>query len=141
MLVSEPIGATGVEMGMRVAMMVGVLVVASGCVWAQTPMKQADKVFVNGKIWTGDEKKPQAEALAIRGDKIVAVGTAEEVKKVAGANAAVVDLHGRLVVPGFQDSHAHWPGSSVNDVDLHGAETLKEFQVRRNALRPDDFRD
>jgi predicted amidohydrolase YtcJ len=58
----------------------------------------------------GDEKKPQAEALAIRGDKIVAVGTAEEVKKVAGANAAVVDLHGRLVVPGFQDSHAHWPG-------------------------------
>jgi len=117
-------------MEMRVAMMVGVLAVGSGCVWAQTPMKQADKVFVNGKIWTGDEKKPQAEALAIRGDKIVAVGTAEEVKKVAGANAAVVDLHGRLVVPGFQDSHAHWPGSSVNDVDLHGAETLKEFQKR-----------
>jgi predicted amidohydrolase YtcJ len=91
-------------------------------------------VFVNGKIWTGDEKKPQAEALAIRGDRIVAVGTPEEVTKAVGADAAVVDLHGRLVVPGFQDSHAHWPGSSVNDEDLHGAETLREFQSRLASL-------
>jgi len=99
------------------------------CVRAQAPQK-ADRIFANGKIWTADDTRPQAEALAIRGDKIVAVGTTEEVKKLAGPDVAVVDLHGRLVVPGFQDSHAHWPGSSVNDVDLHGAETLQEFQTR-----------
>jgi len=115
---------------MLVATALLVLAVVSGCVLAQAPGKQADKVFVNGKIWTGDEKSPQAEALAIRGDKILAVGSAEEVKKAAGADAILVDLHGRLVVPGFQDSHAHWPGSSVNEVDLHGTETLKEFQTR-----------
>jgi len=39
-------------------------------------------------------------------------------------NAAAVDLQGRLVVPGFQDSHAPWPGSSVNDVDLQGDQGL-----------------
>jgi predicted amidohydrolase YtcJ len=97
---------------------------------AQTHTPRVERVFVNGKIWTADDARPQAEALAINGDKIVAVGTTEEVKKLAGPGTAVVDLHGRLVVPGFQDSHAHWPGSSVNDVDLHGAETLEEFQKR-----------
>lgn len=100
------------------------------CGWAQRPQQKVDRIFVNGKIWTGDEARPAAEALAIRTDKIVAVGTTEEVKKLAGPDTPVVDLHGRLVVPGFQDSHAHWPGSSVNEVDLHGAETLEEFQKR-----------
>jgi predicted amidohydrolase YtcJ len=113
-------------MRVRSAAAVVALAGISACAQAQN----AERVFVNGKIWTGDEKKPQAEALAIRGDRIVAVGTPEEVTKAVGVDAAVVDLHGRLVVPGFQDSHAHWPGSSVNDVDLHGAETLREFQSR-----------
>jgi len=115
---------------MRVAMVVGVLAVMTVSALSQAPMKQADKVFVNGKIWTGDEGRPTAEALAIRGEKILAVGSVDEVKKAAGERAIVVDLHGRLVVPGFQDSHSHWPGSSVNEVDLHGTETLKEFQTR-----------
>jgi len=97
---------------------------------AQTPKPHAERVFVNGKIWTADDARPAAEALAIRGDKLVAVGTTEEVQKLAGPGTTVVDLHGRLVLPGFQDSHAHWPGSSVNDVDLHGADTLREFQAR-----------
>jgi predicted amidohydrolase YtcJ len=97
---------------------------------AQTPKPHAERVFVNGKIWTADDAQPAAEALAIRGDKLVAVGTTEEVKNLAGPGTTVVDLHGRLVLPGFQDSHAHWPGSSVNDVDLHRADTLREFQAR-----------
>jgi predicted amidohydrolase YtcJ len=97
---------------------------------AQTPRQKVERIFVNGKIWTGEEARPVVEALAVRGDKIVAVGSTQEVRALAGQDAAVVDLHGLLVVPGFQDSHAHWPGSSVNDVDLHGAETLKEFQER-----------
>ncbi|HET8965748.1 MAG TPA: hypothetical protein VFN20_06025, partial [Candidatus Acidoferrum sp.] len=66
-------------MKMRVAVVAGALALVSVCVAGQTT-KQADRVFVNGKIWTGDSARPMAEALAIRGDKIVAVGTAEEVK-------------------------------------------------------------
>jgi Predicted metal-dependent hydrolase with the TIM-barrel fold len=115
---------------MRVGAMVIWVLATNGSVTGQAPVQPVDRVFVNGKIWTGDPGRPTAEALAIRGDRIVAVGTSDEVKKRVGADAAIVDLRGRLVVSGFQDSHAHWPGSSVNDVDLHGAETLEEFQSR-----------
>jgi predicted amidohydrolase YtcJ len=100
------------------------------CTPAQTPQQHADRIFVNGKIWTEDDVRPQAEALAVSGDKLLAVGTNEEVRALAAPDTAVVDLHGRLVVPGFQDSHLHFPGQSVNEVDLHGTETLKEFQQR-----------
>ncbi|MGB8474813.1 MAG: amidohydrolase [Candidatus Acidiferrum sp.] len=100
------------------------------CTAAQTPPQHADRIFVNGKIWTEDAARPQAQALAISGDKILAVGSNEEVRALAAADTAIVDLQGRLVVPGFQDSHLHFPGKSVNEVDLHGTETLKEFQQR-----------
>src|SRR6476659_3384529 len=69
-----------------------------------------DRIFLNGKIWTGDDAHPSAEALAVSGDKIVAVGTNAEIKKLSVADTAVVDLHGRFVAPGFQDSHLHFPG-------------------------------
>src|SRR5438876_2010927 len=98
---------------------------------AQTARQHADRIFVNGKIWTADDARPQAQALAISGDKIMAVGSNEEVHALATtADTAVIDLQGRLVVPGFQDSHLHFPGQSVNEVDLHGTETLKDFQQR-----------
>jgi predicted amidohydrolase YtcJ len=85
---------------------------------------------VNAKIWTADPARPQAEALAIAGDTIVAVGSTAEVKTLAAADTAVLDLGGRLVIPGFQDSHLHFPGRSVNEVELHGAASVKEFQQR-----------
>ena len=97
---------------------------------AQTPQQHADRIFVNGKVWTGDDARPQAQALAVSGDKILAVGSNEELRALAAADTAVIDLQGHLVVPGFQDSHLHFPGRSVNEVDLHGTETLKEFQQR-----------
>ena len=100
------------------------------CTPAQTPQQHADRIFVNGKIWTGDDARPQAQAFAVSGDKILAVGSNEEVRALAAPDSAVIDLHGRLVVPGFQDSHLHFPGPSVSEVDLHGTETLKEFQQR-----------
>src|SRR5215510_4822068 len=117
-------------MSVQVAVVCLGVALTAVCGLAQTPQQAVDRIFVNGKIWTADDARPAAEGMAIRGDKIVAVGTTEDVKKLAGPNTAVVDLHGRLIVPGFQDSHAHWPGSSVNDVDLHQAETLEEFQSR-----------
>ena len=97
---------------------------------AQAPQAHADRVFLDGKIWTGDEAHPYAEALAISGDRILAVGPTADVKALAGADTAIVNLHGRLVVPGFQDSHLHFPGHSVNEVDLRGVESVQEFQGR-----------
>jgi predicted amidohydrolase YtcJ len=97
---------------------------------AQTPQPHADRIFVNGVIWTGDDVSPRARAMAIGGDTILTVGTDDEVRALATPDTAIVDLRGRLVVPGFQDSHLHFPGASVNHVDLSGAETLREFQRR-----------
>ena len=89
-----------------------------------------DRIFVNGRIWTGDDARPSAEAMAIGGDKIVAVGTTVEVRALAAADTPVVDLHGRRVVPGFNDAHLHFPGPSIDVVDLAGAESLAELQRR-----------
>ena len=100
------------------------------CAYAQTEKPHADRIFVNGKIWTADDVRPLARALAVNGDKIIAVGSNEEVRAIASPDTAVIDLRGRLVLPGFQDSHLHFPGRSVNEVDLHGVENLKNFQQR-----------
>ena len=97
---------------------------------AQAPAQRADRIFVNGKIWTADDARPPAEALAVSGDKVLAVGSSQEIRALAGPNTVTVDLGGRLVVPGFQDSHLHFPGASVNSVELDGIETLQGFQKK-----------
>ena len=85
------------------------------CASAQTTVQHADRIFLNGKIWTEDDARPLAQALAISGDKILSVGSNNEVKALAGPDTLVIDLRGRLMVPGFQDSHLHVPGRSVNN--------------------------
>src|SRR5919202_1434745 len=71
----------------------------------QTP---ADLILVNGRVFTADAANPSAEAVAIKGGRIVAVGSAAEVEKLAGAATRRVDLAGRVVVPGFNDAHFHF---------------------------------
>jgi predicted amidohydrolase YtcJ len=68
---------------------------------------KADLVMVNGSIHTCDEGRPRAQALAIDGDVIVAVGSNEEVRGAVGTGTPVMDAGGRLVVPGFNDAHVH----------------------------------
>jgi predicted amidohydrolase YtcJ len=97
---------------------------------AQNAKPHTDRIFVNGVIWTGDDAHPSAEAIAIYGDKLLAVGTNQEIRALAAADTAVVDLKGRFVVPGFQDSHLHFPGASVNSVRLEGIESLEAFEKR-----------
>ena len=92
--------------------------------------QHAERIFVNGNIWTEDDAHPRAEALAVSGDQLVAVGSNAAIRALASPDTAIVDLHGRLVVPGFQDSHLHFPGPSINEVDLAGANSLREFQQR-----------
>jgi predicted amidohydrolase YtcJ len=67
----------------------------------------ADLVLTGGHVHTVDAARPRAEAVAVRGDRIVAVGTAAEVAPLIGGRTRVVDLRDRLLVPGFQDAHVH----------------------------------
>jgi predicted amidohydrolase YtcJ len=68
-----------------------------------------DRVYLNAVVWTGDTRQPAGEAFAVRGDRIVAVGTTEEIRALAGRTTDSVDLRGRRVVPGFNDAHWHLP--------------------------------
>lgn len=94
-----------------------------------TAAPAADLVLVNGKLWTGNPKQPQAEAIAFRDGRIVAVGTTAEIKALAGPAANRIDLAGRRVVPGFYDSHVHLLGSGtrLGQVALKDAATEDEL--------------
>jgi predicted amidohydrolase YtcJ len=94
----------------------------------QTLPQHADRIFINAKIWTADDSQPLAEALAISGDKILAVGATDQIRALAASDTVVIDLKGRLVVPGFQDSHLHFPGDSINSIALDGIDTLEGFK-------------
>jgi predicted amidohydrolase YtcJ len=85
------------------------LVGASMLVSAQQPAPaQADLVLTNGKIITVDAQFSIAQAVAVRGDRIVAVGTNADITRMAGPNTRRIDLRGRAVVPGMIDNHAHF---------------------------------
>lgn len=88
--------------------------------------------LVGGRIWTGDAGRPWAEAVAVSGDRIMAVGSSEEIRARAGADARMIELNGRLVVPGLGDSHTHFlsGGFVLLGLDLRYADTPEEF-VRR----------
>lgn len=94
---------------------------------------RADRIFINGKVWTGDDTQPAVQAIAISGDKILAVGTTAEIRALASDGSEVVDLENRRVVPGFQDSHTHFLMAAAHkgrQVELDDAETLEDIQRR-----------
>jgi predicted amidohydrolase YtcJ len=84
------------------------LAIAAGfsAVWFQVALAQ-DRILVNGKIFTANTQQPYAEAVSIRGGKILAVGSRREVDASVGADAQVVDLGGKTLLPGLIDSHIH----------------------------------
>ncbi|RRA48491.1 hypothetical protein D1Y84_09515 [Acidipila sp. EB88] len=84
---------------------------------AQQP--RADTVLLHGKIFTGAASQPYVEALAIRGDRIVASGDAHAIAAWVGPHTTTIDLHGRTVIPGINDAHHHFQlGPPEVDVDL-----------------------
>ncbi len=84
---------------------------------AQEVRRPADLVLRGGKIVTLEASKPQVEALAVRGDSIAALGTDAEIKPYIGPSTKVIDLKGRLAIPGFIDSHAHFTG--IGQAKMH----------------------
>lgn len=84
----------------------------------------ADLVLLNGRVYTLDESRPWAEAIAIRGDRVLAVGTTAEVRTFVGAATKVLDVGGAFVTPGFNDAHVHIDATGrllvgVNLLDVH----------------------
>jgi predicted amidohydrolase YtcJ len=95
----------------------------------------ADRILVNGKIWTGDPGRPEVEAVAFLDDKVVALGTTAEIRRTAASSAEVIDLGGRRALPGFIDSHVHFTngGFSLLAVQLRDAASKEEFAARLGA--------
>src|SRR5260370_1150012 len=89
-------------------------------------------VLNNGRIWTEDTHQPEAQAVAIRGNRILAVGDAASMLKLANPNTRVVDLQGRRVVPGFNDAHVHFytGGDGLSSVQLRDAASPQEMPRR-----------
>ena len=92
----------------------------------------ADLIIINANIHTMDTRQPTAQAVAISGNRIVAVGTSNEIKKLAGPQTRVIDAHNQLVLPGFNDSHVHFlsGGFQLSSVDLRDANSPEEFAER-----------
>ncbi|MDZ7265565.1 MAG: amidohydrolase [candidate division KSB1 bacterium] len=90
--------------------------------------------LVNGKIWTVNAGQPWAEAVAILNDKILAVGTNDEIRSLLTAESRIIDLQGNFALPGFNDAHLHFADGSfaLQCVKLRDAATEEEF-VRRIA--------
>ncbi len=78
----------------------------------------ANLVIVNGKVVTVDEALPEAEGLAVRGDRIVAIGNSSDLRRFVGPATQLIDLEGRLVIPGFIEGHAHFKGVGEAQLDL-----------------------
>jgi len=92
----------------------------------------ADLILVNGKIWTVNSAAPRVEAVACLGGRIAATGTSAEIRKWAGPGTRVIDLQGKLAVPGFNDAHLHFyaTGRNLASVALRTARSQAEFRDR-----------
>ena len=110
--------------------LVSLLLVAmliSACEFSET--NTADLILTNGKVVTVDEETPDGEAIAIRADTIMAIGTSEEIAALSGESTEVIDLEGQLAIPGFIEGHAHFMGFGYSKMilDLAQARTWDDI--------------
>jgi predicted amidohydrolase YtcJ len=123
---------------MRTALIMVLSLAASGSAQNAPEKPKADSIFTHANIYTGivDASSlvagTRAEAIAIRGDRILAVGTRDEVLKTKGPETKIIDVGGRFLMPGFNDAHVHLAhaGQEKLSVNLVGTKTLDEFRDR-----------
>jgi predicted amidohydrolase YtcJ len=109
----------------------------------KAPGEMADLVILNGKIVTIDENNPQGEALAVKRDRIIVVGSNKEIGKYIDKKVTkIIDLQGKVALPGFNDSHVHfvYGGHALMSVSLDGVTSFDEIQ-RRVKEKVDDSED
>ena len=132
-------------MNARTLVVAASLAVSAACGGANAPAPAAatapaaDLVIVNGKVHTMDDANSIAQAVAIKGNTIMKVGTNAEIRAVTGPDTRTIDAVGATVSPGFNDSHVHFleGGLSLGDVDLAGLSTLEQVQdtIRQYAMK------
>jgi len=112
-----------------------IAIVASFCSYLSYSQAEADTVIVNAKIYTVNPHQQRAEALAIRGNKIVAIGSEKEIAPFRGEHTKVINARQHLLLPGFTDCHIHFMDGSLGltEVDLNGAGSIVEIQKRVKA--------
>lgn len=96
---------------------------------ARTQTAHPTAIFLNARIVTLDPQSPTAEAMAVCGERILALGSREEILSLAAPHAAIIDLEGQVVLPGFNDSHMHllsW-GFTMDGVELQEARSIQEL--------------
>lgn len=105
------------------------------CRTAPASSRPADLV-IYGRVWTGDLLKPWADAVAVAGDRVVAVGDSAAVARLIGAGSRVIDNGKAMVTPGFMDGHLHFTdgGFQLASVDLRPANSPAEFIARLKAF-------
>ena len=115
--------------GLRVVLLSMLLVASVRMAGAQP---SASLVLLNGKVWTVNDAQPRAEAVACLGSRIVAVGSNDQIRRWVGADTQVIDLGGKLVLPGFNDAHVHFfdGGENLASVQLRDAKSEDEFRQR-----------
>ncbi len=121
--------------------MLRILLLLSVCLLVFVNLSSAQikkTAFINGKIYTVNKKQPLAESVVVYDNKIIFVGSDSDAKKFIDDNTEVVDLTGKLMLPGFIDNHVHFTsgGFYLNGIDLRPAKSIKEFQeILRNYVK------
>ena len=115
------------------------LVILSALLLSLAPFQprtnSADIVLKNGNVYTANDRAPKAQAIAVKADRIVYVGTKAGAQKFIGAQTRVVDLHGNTVLPGFTDSHQHLSGVGFREMtlNLEGTTSLDDLLAKLKA--------
>lgn len=93
-----------------------------------------DLILINGKVWTGLSESSFEEAVAIKGNLIIAVGKSDSIRSLAGSETNVIDLQGKLVTAGFNDAHIHFLSGSMGltEVDMTGTKSPADIVERVN---------
>lgn len=99
---------------------------------AVNKVEPADLIFINGNVYTANDQQSHAEAIAVKGDRIVFVGTGAAAKAFRGPKTKVVDLHGATVLPGMTDAHHHLEGVGFREMtlNLEGITNLQDFLAK-----------
>ena len=127
----------------RIAVAIAIAVLIPAAAIAAEP---PDLVLVNGKVVTVDDRFTIAQAVAIKGSRIVATGSTAAIRKLAGPNTKVIDARGRTVIPGLIDNHAHfvrvaekWHSEMRLDGVTSRAQAIKMLQQRVRAAKPGEW--
>jgi predicted amidohydrolase YtcJ len=118
---------------------------AAACAPREAATEPATLVLTNGRIVTVEDSPAEAQAIAVRGDRIVALGTSDEIRSHAGPGTEVIDLHGQLAIPGFIESHGHFAGMGQAQLNLNlmkatsWAEIVSMVEAAARSARPGEW--